>query len=318
MLTAALAAMTMTVAGGCSTGTGSVRGGFDDPDRTQLQFFSPPGAQVTIRAGSPLTQQIAPESPLGDRLERWPEEASVFNLGAGTYEFKYTSADGLPGISVYGELVVKRAKSDEGKMYRRRSFVPIQLPSEYYQKTAINGDEMFPYRGEAFRVAIDDLDLERLKQGDVIEKVFFVADLTEVEERLAETEVEIAVCEREIELAEVRFRNAYMDFHAKSYDSWDRLTQKDKAFIRREADLQEARQELDGLLATRSQLRTLLEADHVLARSGMLVLATEEVVPSHKNVVDSAKELGDVLLVMRIGGRHMQWGAAAGELASNQ
>ena len=57
--------------------------------------------------------------------------------------------------------------------------------------------------------------------------------------------------------------------------------------------------------------------DHVLIRKGMLVLATEEVVASHRDVVKAAEELGEVLLVMRIGGRHMDWSDPSRELAAN-
>jgi hypothetical protein len=40
----------------------------------------------------------------------------------------------------------------------------------------------------------------------------------------------------------------------------------------------------------------------------MLVIATEETVVRYEDVEASAHEFGEVLLVMRLGGRHMQWG----------
>ena len=47
-----------------------------------------------------------------------------------------------------------------------------------------------------------------------------------------------------------------------------------------------------------------------------MVLATQEVIRPYEDAVAAADEIGEVLLVMRIGGRHMQWGEPAGELAA--
>ena len=69
-----------------------------------------------------------------------------------------------------------------------------------------------------------------------------------------------------------------------------------------------AEQELTDLIETRRQLKALLAGDHVLVRKGMMVVATQETVPHHQDAVKSAERLGEVLLVMRLGGRHMQWG----------
>lgn len=311
-MTALLAAAMLTSVG-CANGG---REGFDDTMRTQLQFYSPPGAAVAVRADPPHSMQIAPETPFGDRLERWPEESSTFNLPPGCYQFKYTSADGLPGMSVYGELVVHFVFSKEARMFRRLAFVPIELPSEYYMRNAATGDDIFPYRAERYRTAISELDLERLKLGDVVEKVFFVADLEKVKETLKETEVDIAVTERKIERAEARFRNAYLDFHADVNDPWARFWGTDEKFIKREKELQKLYQELEELLALRDRADALLNADNVLVRNGMLVLATQEIIETHRDPVDAAQDLGEVLLVMRVGGRHMQWRDPAGELIS--
>ena len=111
-----------------------------------------------------------------------------------------------------GELEIHYPNTHKARVFQRRSFVPIALPSEYYQKTEVVGDQIFPYRGEAYRTAIDEHDLQRLEQGDVIEKVFFVADLKKAAKRRDKLEQKIAACEREIEYTETRFRNAYMDY----------------------------------------------------------------------------------------------------------
>src|SRR5262249_41952875 len=148
-----------------------------------------------------------------------PEQFATFNLTAGRrYEFKYDSAEGLPGVTVYGELEVKCANSREAKMYQRRGFIPIAVPSEYYKKVEVTGPEIYAFRPEMARTAIDSFDLERLKQGDVVEKVFFVADLHEAEEHLNRTQLKIAKLERELELADQRFHCAYLDFYSSSCD----------------------------------------------------------------------------------------------------
>lgn len=303
MISAAAAAL----ATGCASSAPS--GGFSDPGKTQIQFYSPPGAQVMVKGGR--AQQVSSYGAFGHRLEHSPEEFSVFNLSPGRYEFKYTAAEGLPNVSIYGELDVHGGGSETARMYRRRSFVPISLPSEFYQHVDGVGDETFPYRSERYRTAIDQLDIDRLKQGDVVEKVIFVADLEEAEEELDETERDIAVTERKIEYAEARFRLALYDFRVDVNDRMANLLRTDRKFIKWEEERKELDQELDDLIDKHKRLKALLKGDHVLARQGMLVLATEEVVQSHRDVVSAAEELGDVLVVMRVGGRHMHWGSPA-------
>jgi hypothetical protein len=309
----ALAAMLASV--GCQTPSG----GFADPGRTQLQFIAPPGASVEVKSmGANSARQILPTGAFGDRLERTPEEACVFNLAPGHYEFKFTGVEGVPGVSVYGELVVfsQGCCSHTAATFVRRSFVPISLPSEYYRSVDAKGDEMFPYRAEGLRTAIDEQDLERIKAGDVVEKVFVLADLEKADKLLRKTDVNIAAAEREIEYTEARFRESYYNFRTEVTDPTANLLGTDRAFISWEKKRQRAQQDLDKLMALRQRTNALLKADHVVIREGMLVLATQEVVRPYEDVVESARKVGDVLLVMRVGGRHMQWGEPAGELAA--
>ena len=290
--------------------------GFADQGRTQVQFFSPPGATVSVKGGPTRSHQIPVYGSFDNRLEQSPEQFSVFNLRPGRYEFKYTAAEGLPGASVYGELDVKCVCSHMGRMFRRRAFVPVALPSEHYQKVEVIGDETFPYRGEAYRTAIDEQDIERLKLGDVIEKVFFVADLKKAAKARDDTLRDLKVCEREMEYAESRFRLAYQNYRMEVADPLANLLGTDRQFIRWEAERQRLSHKYRDLQKKLQRIEALLAGDHVLIRKGMLVLATEEVVEPHRDVVAAADDLGDVLLVMRVGGRHMQWGDAPGELAS--
>ncbi len=300
---------------GCSQYPGET--GYADQCKTQLQFFSPPGAVVSVKGCPPRSHQVATYGAFGNRLEQSPEEFAVFNLSPGRYEFKYASAEGLPGVSVYGELNIERAFSHAARVFQRRAFIPVALPSEYYKRVEVTGNETFPYRGEVYRTAIDELDLHRLQQGDVVEKVFFVADLERAACTRDATLRDLKVVERKMEYAEARFRNAYMDFRVDVHDPGANFWGTDKRFIDWERRRQELGLEYQALQDRLKRVQALLRGDHVLIRKGMLVLATEEVVASHRDVVKAAEELGEVLLVMRIGGRHMHWSDPSRELAAN-
>jgi hypothetical protein len=299
-----------------NTGCARHETGYADQSKTQIQFYSPPGATVTVRAWPTRSHQIGEYSPFENRLELTPQEYAVFNLSPGRYEFKYVSAEGLPGASVYGELEVKHACSRTARMFRRRAFVPVALPSAYYQRITPQGDEIFPFRGEALRTAIDELDLQRLSQGDVVEKVFVVANLEDAKEDLAQAQVDLAVAERELQYSEARFREAFYDFRIDVSDSSANFWGTDRRFIRWESRRQQRQQRILAIEARIARLTNLLNADRVCVREGMMVVATEQIVDCHENPVRAADRIGEVLLVMRIGGRHMNWGNPRGELAA--
>ena len=291
--------------------------GFSDQGRTQIQFFAPPGATVTVKDCPPRSHEIATYGPFNNRLEQAPEEYSVFNLPPGRYEFKYVSAEGLPGVSVYGELVVEHADSEAAALYQRRAFIPVALPSEYYRKVEINGNEIFPYRGEAYRTAIDENDLQRIRQGDVVEKVFFVADLEKAAQLRDRLIRDLKVMERKMEYAEARFREAYRNFRVDVTDPTANFLGTDKEYIRWEKERQELSTRYDKMHKQLKRAQALLKGDTVLIRKGMLALATEEIVEPYREVEDAAERVGEVMLVMRIGGRHMQWGDPRHELVSS-
>lgn len=290
--------------------------GYADQSRTQLQFFAPPGATVTVKSLSNRTYDVPTYDPKDNRLERADHLYCIFNLSPGRYEFKYISADGMPDTSVYGELNIEHANSHMARVFQRRAFVPISLPSQHYQKVEVMGDEILPYRGEAFRTAIDEEDLERLKMGDVVEKVFFVADLEKAAKVRDKTIRDLRVCEREIEYAESRFRLAYQDFRIDVSDSSANFWGTDRRFISWEKKRQEMNTRYDKLQKKLRRINALLAGDQVLIREGMLALSTEEVCEPYRDVVEAADELGEVLLVMRLGGRHMQWGPVGDQLVN--
>jgi hypothetical protein len=281
--------------------------GFSDLKRTQIQFFAPPGATVTVKDCPTRSHQVAAYGPFDNRLEQTPEEFCVFNLRPGRYEFKYVSAEGLPGVSIYGELDVKEANTETAARFHELAFIPIALPSEYYKKTEINGNEIYPYRGESYRIAIDENDVIRLKQGDMVEKVFFVADLEKAEKLRDKLISDLKVKEREIEYAEARFREAYRDFRIDVSDSTANFLGTDKEYIRWEKERQEQAMKYDAMQKKLKRTQALLKGDTVLIRKGMLALATEEIVKPYRDVEDASEKLGEVVLVMRLGGRHMQW-----------
>jgi hypothetical protein len=310
--------MTLSLAVGVAAGCAShpIETGYADQGKMQIQFFSPPGAQVTI-VGDPTRMHQINEYPAdGERLERTPEEYSVFNLAPGKYEFKYTAADGLDDVSVYGEFEIHRPCRSYARNFMRRSFVPISLPSEYYRQVSDKGDELFAYRGEQLRTAIDAHDLERLRQGDIVEKVFVVADLKKAERIARRNRIKLAELDRELEYAEVRFKNAYAEFRLATDDPWARFWGEDREFIKWERKRLELEQKIADVKAELDRAEALLRGDRVIVRRGMMVIATEQVVRGHREVENAADEIGEVLLVMRLGGRHMHWGEPARELAA--
>ena len=288
----AMAGLILTAGCQSERGTHPLERGYDNQGLTELFFYAPPGATVTVEGRQTRSHQIAAAGPTGDRLERTPEEVSIFNVPPGRHRFKYVTADGLPGVSVYGELNVEHANSHEARVFKRLGFIPISLPSAYYAKVEQVGDEIYPYRGEGMRRAIDELDLQRLMQGDVIEKVFFVADLEKAEDIRDETEQDIAAQERWIEYVSARLRNALLDSKLEITDPVANFFHTDRRHIKWERRRVEAYQDLDRLEALLERTEALLRGDRVLARKGMLVLATEEVIEPHRDPVKAADDLG--------------------------
>ena len=75
----------------------------------------------------------------------------------------------------------------------------------------------------------------------------------------------------------------------------------------------ELQHKIESTQAKLKRAQSLLDGDTVLIRKGMLALATEEVVKQHHDMEHAADDIGEILLVMRVGGRHMHWGPAGNE-----
>jgi len=286
--------------------------GYHDWDKLQVQFYAPPGAMITV--GDRACGKIKPDRSHqvgsgGDgthKLELAPEETSTFNLGPGSYEFKYASA-GWPGVSVYGELEVPRVCGlfmPGVKDMLKRCFIPIALPAPATLQAVSTRDDVFPYQSSAYRLRITNQDVERLALGDMITKVVFVADLKKAKKNVDWLEVKLTKLNGEKQRLIALLDEAKMDWLEDPHSS---------KFIRRQAELTRLDQEIQKKEQLKSRLEALLRADKVLLRREMLVLATDEILPVHEDPVSTASELGQVVLVMRIGGRHLHWGPAAQE-----
>ncbi|NOT00555.1 MAG: hypothetical protein HOP29_07995 [Phycisphaerales bacterium] len=310
---------------GCATGPG--RGA-----SVQVQFYAPQGARLVVReAGGQQVREITSRGPLSDRLERSTPELAVYDLDSGRYEFAYTGATGSPDAIIYGEMEIRSGSSPAAARYCRHAFVPITLPSEQVQEEA----HLNPGRDLSYTVGLEHRQFEHLKQGDVISKVYFVADLERVKREYDEDYYQ-AINETDRQLTVLSDREVYLDgryeearLRALQRDAeWsveDRVAQDrfdtwgiEEPFVRLSRKRQALATERESLLLKRDELEaergrraTLLRSLTIVNRDGALVLATPDLqLPFHDTVAQAA-ELGDVVAVVRVGGRHQHWAGGA-------
>lgn len=360
--------------GGCSHHT--LESGWANPCKVQVQFYAPPGATVAVSSSpwwelgeSDKPDSVPPDSTTrrhqvakygaDDRLEQAPEEFAVFNLcpglGSNSYHFKYTTAEGFPGVSIYGQLDVRKPHTDEAREFVANTFVPIVLPSRYYEG---HDEHYFPVRGPS-GVGLSQLEVEHLRQGDLIRKVYFVADLQKAWEtiRLIDEHVERlrsaeTVLNTELELVDARFEvyrqdALYADPTDDSLARYKDWSGKSNKFIELEARRQELtnerygiRSQIDDLMNERRIRTRLLDSMKIVNRRGSLVLATPESQWAYHDAatqVGKGREydgfevgpgddyqtgditiprLGDVVLEMKVGGRHKHWDAPNREMVA--
>ncbi len=290
--------------------------GFHDWSKVQVQFYAPEGAQVTlgqVNWGTITPDRVHQISSYGDnktRFERTPEQTATFNLAPGNYEFKYTAAEGWPNVSIYGELNIyslSRNAPIGAKKMLKRCFIPIALPSPGTVSSASPRDDIYPYQSSANRLRVSRDELERLAVGDMVTKVVFIADLKKAKDEVDNLEIELTKLNGEKQRLQALLNEAQLDWLDNPSS---------KKFIKLQVKIKKLEQTIEKKEARKARLNRLLKTDNVLIRREMLVLATDEILPAHEDPVAAAKELGQVVLVLRLGGRHQQWGKPAAELAS--
>jgi hypothetical protein len=283
--------------------------GYSDAGKTQVIFYAPPGATVMMAdqfmgiVSPDRSHQVAMNGD--NKLEVSPEELAVFNLAPGSYPFKYTAAE-WSDASVYGEVEICPVwcPVSPAKDLLRQSAIPIALPAPNTLEAASAKDDLYPYQSPAHRLKISYQDVERLTAGDMVTKVVFIADLKKAKERLNDIERDLVKLRGERQRLQAMLNQAHMD--ALENPSSGR-------FIRLEVRLKALDQKVLEKQDEQTRLTALVQADNVWTRREMVVLATDEILPKHEDPVASARKLGQVVLIMRIGGRHQHWGFPAQE-----
>lgn len=285
--------------------------GYHDFNKVQVQFFAPTGAMVTV--GDQVCGTIVPNrsheisiyTKDSSRLERTPEETATFNLAPGRYEFKYTGlSQDWDGANIYGDVQIFRVNEcalPGAQDMIRRTFIPVALPSPTTRLEA--KDSIFPYQSPA-GLRITYSDLGRLAAGDMVTKVVFIADLKKIKCCLDKLEVEYVCMRGNQQRLRALLCEAKLDWLENPCDD---------DFIKIQCELKKLELMMDENRAKAARYQALLNANNVLIRREMMVLATDEVLPPHEDPVEAASYLGQVVLVMRVGGRHLQWGCEPSE-----
>lgn len=299
----------------------------------QVQFYSPEGAQIQLRdvAGPPM--EIGNYGRSGHRLERSDgAPVAVFDLEPGEYSLAYTASDGARGATLYGELELRAPKSRITQQFCRQTFVPLRLPTVEEQEA----EHLFPSRDVSYTAGLEDREFAHLKQGDLITRVYFVADLQKAKEEY-EVEYYEAIADVDRELAVLRDRETYLDVRYEqarrqalnrdpemniedlvAYERFD-VWGIEEAFIGIAKKRQELQHEMAALTQNRTRLQderarrnALLRSVEIINRSGAMVLASPDLALPFHDVVEQVSDLGEVVAVLRIGGRHQWWGGSTG------
>lgn len=293
----------------------------------QVQFYSPDGATIMLHPSRQGAMEVRSRDPMGDRLEHVEGELAVFDLNPGRYRFAYAGAAGAEDATIYGELDVRSPRTKFAREFCRQAFIPIKLPSSEHQVA----EHLNPSRDLSYTEGLEGREFAHLKQGDLITKVYFVADLERVEKerdvsyyqaindlnrRLVVLEDREAYIDTRYEEARRRalFRDPEMNVEDKiahrRFDLWGmeesfiKLSEKRQELHRERESIELARRELEEERARRN---ALLRSIKIIHRAGTLVLATPDVVLPYRDLVEQASALGDVVAVVRYGGRHQFW-----------
>ncbi len=328
-----IAACLLLLAGCASTPT----------ERIQVQFYSPDGAAIALRgAGADGAQSVRSRGPLGNRLETQKSDLAVFDLSPGRYEFAYACAAGAEDAVIYGDLELCTPKGRAAELFVRNTFVPIKLPSVRAQIA----EHRFPMRDLSYTVGLEHREFQHLEQGDLLTRVYFVADLAgikhDVDNRypamIGSIDRELAVLDDQQTYLNKRYADARREALQRSPDMniEDKIAHErfdlfgmQEPFVKIARKRQEAEAFRASLLRERSRLESerarrsaLLRSLAIVHRDGALVLATPDLQLPYQNAVAQAEELGEVVAVMRVGGRHRHWASrmladAGGEYPAN-
>ncbi len=331
-----VAVVAVALAGLSVLGCSQTNGMFDNyaADRTfQVQFYSPEDAKLVLcnQSGHAM---VASRGPLGDRLEHRPEEFAVYDLLPGRYEFAYTQGEGVGDAAIYGELEILRVPQGYAEDYRRTAFLPVRLPSLQRQLA----EHLVPSRDLSYTIGLEDREFQHLRQGDMLTRAYFIADLDRVREEhdidyyqeINDVDRALTVLADREEYLTVRydearrralFRNPELNINDKiAYDLYDGFGVEEEYIVlsRKLQSLGRERESLqlerDRLKDERGRRNALLRSMRIEHRAGALVLATPDLTRPYTDVVEQAGELGEVVAVLRVGGRHQYW--AMGLLAA--
>ena len=132
----------LTLGSGCAR-----NGGWGEPLRhrifdMQVQFYSPVGSTVSLRAATDGSAKIPPMSKGSHRLESGVETAAIYNLPPGKYAFAYEGAPGAQDATIYGWLSIEAPQHEATQRFYEHAFLPIKLLSEARQIQ----EHLFPSR----------------------------------------------------------------------------------------------------------------------------------------------------------------------------
>lgn len=276
-------------AAGCSHQ--HVMRGFDDSCRVQVQFYEPGRAHVVMRR-RPHGEYHADVAPSPEQQLEDGGEYAIFNLkpSKDPYPFAYSPDDGS-NVNIYGELEVMQPESEFGQKFVAHGFVPISLlsSSEGTREVFYN-----PSRGNS-GAGLSSLEMAHLSQGDMISRVYFVADLAVAEQTIRDIDAHVerlrsseTVLNTHLEWVDSRFQSYRRDSLYADPTSDTLARAKDKngenhEFIRLEGERQrieneryDIRRQIEDLLAEQRMRKRLLDTMRIVNRRGSLVLATPE------------------------------------------
>jgi hypothetical protein len=243
---------------------------------------------------------------------------TVYALPEGRYEFEYLLPSGEHEM-LYGELDVHDPDGERAEEFIRRVFISIS-PGR-------------PGGDPGFLSILTEDDLDRVRHGDMVTKVVFIADLSAVDRRLDMIEKELReIRDREtaeyaqleywkVKLADRR-RDAFYSPECECH-YWCEFNEAEGKVRKYEEKIAELDLPARRLREERAALRGILAHARVVCRQNEMMLATCSMHERYTDMLDQIekervtlqgpfgamkmkekdKEIGEVVMVMRLGGR---------------